>query len=320
MSGKYERKAGAPDHEVLAVTSLGHGLTLRRTTSVGFNHKKATEFLELKEFVGDRPLKQGHVDYLIGAMQRGTFRPELVTLITCECSGVTYRMNGQHTAWARLDVDADFECPVKLLEYVAVSEEDMRGLYASIDRSSPRTKANVIQSYLAGTTEFDGLKRHVVMGLPYGLSVWLWPTSAERRRHDGDDMAFLIKTTHYDLAMKVAGFLNTCAYNDSKHIFRAPAVAAMFATFSKAPNIAKDFWRPVADGVGIDKKGDPRLRLRNWLMQTALGLGEGAKSDKKQVNQEYMYRACVAAWNAFREGRDLQVIKPVVTGKRPVLR
>ena len=283
-----------------------------------FTREEAEKLLDLEEFVGDRPLKSRHVDDLIKAMERGTFHPELVSLIVCKHDGKTYRMNGQHTAWARLYMpDKGYECSVTMLEYTAKSMEDMRTLYASIDRSSPRTRANVITSYLAGTEEFDEVKSSTLRVVPMGFAMWMWKTKHERRMHDGDDVAYLIKTDHYDLARKVCAFLDKHSSRDYKHLMRAPVVGAMFATFNKAPQIALDFWGPVATGTGIDKVGDPRLKLRNELQRVAVDSGQGSLSHKKIVSQEYMFRQCVAAWNAFRDGRSLQLLKAAEKGNRP---
>jgi len=268
MSGKYESR-GVPS-DVIDVTGLGSGLELVRTRKANFTHEEAEKLLMYDEFAGDRPLKNAHVDYLVQSMRRNTFHPEWVNLVICKCDGKTYRMNGQHTAWARLEMPKSWECPVTVLEYKAESMDDMRILYASIDRSSPRTRANVITSYLAGTEEFDGVKAVTMRVVPQGFALWFWKTKNERRLHDGDDVAVLLKTDHYDLARKVCSFLDDHTARDQRHILRAPVVAAMFATFNKAPQVALEFWGPVAAGTGIEKLGDPRLKLRNELQRSAV--------------------------------------------------
>ena len=319
MSGTYKETDG-PRPEVISVTNLGEGLKLVATRKMEFTREEAEKLLDLEEFVGDRPLKSRHVDDLIKAMERGTFHPELVSLIVCKHDGKTYRMNGQHTAYARYHMPPSYPCNVTMLEYTAKSMEDMRILYASIDRASPRTRANVITSYLAGTEEFDGVKSNTLRVVPMGFAMWHWKTKHDRRQHDGDDVAYLIKTEHYDLARKVCGFLDRHSSRDYKHIQRSSVVGAIFATFHKAPQIAVEFWTPVANGTGIDKVGDPRLKLRNELQRAAVDSGNGSHSDKKLVSQEYMFRQCITAWNAYREGRPLQVLKGSDKGNRPPIR
>jgi len=316
MAGTYKSNKRVAQEVTYDVTSLGKGLELKRRRKLEFNYSAAHTLLEHEEFPGDRKLKQSHVDHLIRVMKRGTFRPEWVTLITCQLAGKTYRMNGQHTAWARLEMPEDWPCPVQLLEYEAETEEDVRTLYSSIDRGSPRNRSNIMDSYLAGSEEYDGVKRTTLKYMPQGFMLWFWPTPTERQKHDADDVAFLLKTDQYDLARKVCSFLDKLSVRENKHVFRAAVIAAMFATFKKAPQIAVEFWGPVSDGTGMQAKGDPRLKLRNELMRTAVDSGGGSRSEKKRVTAEYMYRLCINAWNAYRDGRSLSMLKATESGKR----
>ena len=71
MTGKYTRQDSIDS--VYCVTELGKGLKLVKDRKVEFNHPLAYKMLEgYEEFVGDRPLKQNHVDTLVNAMMRGT--------------------------------------------------------------------------------------------------------------------------------------------------------------------------------------------------------------------------------------------------------
>ena len=320
MSGKYKRQGEVSNEGVYEVASISDGLILRKRRKLKFTHEEAYKLLDLDDFDGDRKLKQNHVDRLVRAMLRGTFHSEWVTLIICTLNGTVFRMNGQHTAWARLEMPKTWKCDVEMLEYDAKSEQDMRMLYASIDRASPRTKANVIESYLAGSEEFKDVKARSLRVVSQGFAQWFWATNNERNKHDGDDIAYLLKTDYYDLTIKVLAFLDKLSPVEHKHVFRAPVVAAMLATFNKAPQIALEFWTPVADGVGLEKRGDPRLKLRTWLLQTAVGYGRGGSSDKEKVTQELMFRQSVGCWNAFRQGRTLQYLRANERGKRTAVK
>jgi hypothetical protein len=312
--------------EVYDVSQLGSGLRVKRERKIRLNEGQATKILELKEFVGDRPLRNKHVISLARAMVRGTFRPEQVKLITCELDGDIYRMNGQHTAWAVLELVAtenepkDFPIQVELLEYEADTEYDMRMLYSSIDRGTSRTRDNITHSYLAGTEEFGRFRARTLRLAPQGFSLWFWTARHDRLQHDADAVAYLLRTDHVDLATKVCAFLNRLSERECGHMMRGSVAGAMFATFHKAPQVASGFWGAVAEGTGIDDRQDPRLKLRNELMRTAVDSGGGSRSEKKKVSQEFMFRQCLAAWNAFRENRTLQILKATERGKRPVVK
>lgn len=306
---------GMPDP--MEVTSLGAGLKLTKRTTVEMDKEFCNWLLELTAFDPDRPLDDQHVAYLINAMKRGTFRPEQVTIMTCVLDGQEYRMNGQHTAWARWEMPDSYRCPIQHLRYRAETENDMRSLYGSIDRLKPRTNGNVIVAYLFGTTEWNGTSKAVLRKLAEGMTFWKWGGGHEAHSHDADDRAFMLMTDHYDLSRKVGAFLEASAGRDGKHIQRRPVVAAMFATFSKSAAAASEFWSSVRDGVGFGDKHDPRLVLRNGLLSASIGIGRGATDEKKSVTTEEMYRWSIHAWNAYRNQQPLKILKAVLSADRP---
>jgi len=259
-------------------------------------------------------LSNKRVAYLVNCMNRGTFRPEWVNIITCVLNGVEYRMNGQHTAWARLEKPANWRCPVTHMKYEAGDAEDMRRLYSSIDRGGTRSTGDVTISYLYGTAEFDGLGKKALRTLVEGFGFWKWEIETERLRHDADDRCYLLKTDAYQLAKHVVKFLMTID-KESRHIMRRPVVAAMFATYNKAIAAADDFWSPVRDGTGMRDSDDPRLKLRNALMSSSVNIGNGVES-KKAVSSEEMFRWCIQAWNCYRVGQSLKQVKALLDKPR----
>lgn len=303
--------------EPMQIASLGEGLKMMKRSAIELNHDFATWLLELPEFDPDRPLDNGHVVQLKQAMDRGTFLPEQVLIVTCTLNNVEYRMNGQHTSWARLEMPAGYRCPVQHLRYKAETENDMRRLYASIDRMKPRTTGNVIVSYLYGTPEWEGTSKAVLRKLSEGLAFWKWEGGHARQMHDADDRAMLLMTDNYDLARKVGAFLDSSSGSSSRHVHRRPVVAAMFATFSKAAAPSIEFWSAVRDGIGFAEKQDPRLVLRNGLVSSAIGLGRGVSDEKKSVCSEEMYRWCAQSWNAWRNKQSLKILKAMLGADRP---
>lgn len=302
--------------ESMEVSSLGEGLKLTSRRNVELDHELSTWLLELPEFDPDRALDNKHVLRLKSAMERGTFLPEMVSIITCVSDGKEYRMNGQHTSWARLEMPKAYRCPIVHMRYRAETENDMRRLYASVDRLKPRTMSNVVVSYLYGTPEWDRVTRSTLKRLSEGLACWLWENETERGMRDGDHRCFLLMTDHYELGKKIARFLDESAGSHGMHVCRSPAIAAMFATFSKSPSNALEFWVPVRDGVGFGAKTDPRLVLRNGLMGASIGRGRGAGEEKKSIHPEEMYRWCVQSWNAWRRDEPLKLLKALLSADR----
>ena len=84
---------------------------------------------------------------------------------------------------------------------------------------------------------------------------------------------------------------------------RAPIVAALFATFEKSEKDANVFWAIVRDGG--KPPAHPAQMLRNYLTRAKVFTSNTrASRTHKPVSCEMMYRACIVAWNAFRDVTD----------------
>lgn len=289
--------------EVIQVSSLGEGLKLTSKTTVELTIKKAEEFLDRKVFGPDRPLSDEHVNRLLNAMKRGTFRAEQTQIITCILDGEEYRMNGQHTCWARIHMDIDYRLPVSHLRYHAKSSEDMRMLYASIDRGKPRTKANVINAYLYDSEKFEGFTKATIARLAQGLALYAW--CSNDKLHDGDEVAFLMQTEHLQISKIVGEVVKKLP----SHMTRAGVYAAMFYTFSKNVKESLEFWDAVDTGANLEAT-DVRLKLRNHLMNHGVNNGRGAGGYKAAVSAEDMLAWSMQAWNAWREATHLRCFQP----------
>jgi hypothetical protein len=319
-----------PSEPIFDTTTIGEGYKLKQRQAVEFTPDFADKFLQFSEFrVGDekvdRNLQDEHVVRLAREMLGGRFLWEQVNLVTCFCGGIQYRLNGQHTAWARLvaqdeGLDPKTRCPVQWLKYEAATIQDMRKLYASLDRGKGRNNNNVVVSWLAGTDEFPGYSKQLLKLLAQGVGVWQWESKHSRKLHQGDERSAMLLTTQNKLALMVGSLLKEAKPSESRHILRAPVVGAMFATFNKAQKDSIEFWQVVRDGLGVGSKSDPRHTLRNWLMTAGLAKSVAANGDNKIVTQEEMYRGCLGAWNAHRAGRDLKQIRLSMTDPRPDIR
>jgi hypothetical protein len=268
---------------------------------------------------GERPLRPAHVGVLATAMQRGTFRSELVHIAACQClaTKTVYRANGQHTAWARESIEDEGYAPVVHLELYRVATMDgVRALYAQYDRGAPRTKGNLLESYLADLPPFNDYGRPLRGLLGLSLVMYLWPTSSERAKHDADSVVTQMVGAYRAPLEQAAVVLRGAPRGQVKHLWRTPVVAAMIGTVLKAPRVALEFWSSVRDGTALTDVNDPRLRLRNALMQTAIGAKKSRKNDDV-VSSEVMHRECVAAWNAYREHRTLTSLRASSREERP---
>ena len=308
-------------NDILDVRSIGGALRETSEDVVDLTHDFAAKHLAMPSFAGERKIRERHVSNLLSHMQRGTFFAEWVNLITCRCKeecvdiggaalppGTVWRMNGQHTCRARLEMPPGYKCRVKIYRYSAETAYDMRQLYASIDRGGIRTSRNVWKSYLAGAPEFSGRSVRCIERVPSGYAHWKFGDVSFRsgRTRDADDVVFLMHTEDYQLTCKVMAFLDRHGEADTLWVWRAGVVAGIYATFDRDAVQGEKFWESVVTGVGFTSLSDPRNKLNRLLSTTS---ADGRSNGSKAVSRETYFRWCIAAWNAWREGRDIKAFR-----------
>lgn len=294
------------------------GAAFVRKTMIEFDRGKAEWLLNLKVVAGERPLDNRHVEYLKTAIERGTFRPELVSLAVCRYQGDLYRVNGQHTAWARYLLPDELPCRMDLLEYEANTLEDLHALYAAFDRNKARSKRVVVSVQLKANDQFRAFKPTTLKLLPPGYTMYKWPSVSDRRTKDGEAVANAILCEDRGLALRIGGVLNSLSRTSHAHLLRAPTIGAMFLTTERDEGDATRFWESVADGVGFQQADDPRNRLRAELLRMSIQSSLSTHgSSKRHVSSEYMLRACLVCWNAWRGGRELKLPRVCEASPRP---
>lgn len=299
-------------------------IRLVRSSKVEPTHAFAARLLNLAEVPGDRPLRDSHVNALIGHMFAGRFRYEQVNLAVARCveNNVEYRVNGQHTCWAVLYTPEEFgHEKVNLLSYECDTLDDVRALYATIDRGAVRTKRNVIAALLTDTEQFKDTPVRLMGSLMSGLAQWLWESVHERAKRTGDDLVALARDKHADIVERVREYaVQSGSFSASPFLDRSPVYAAMFDTFSVAPQRAAEFWSSVRDGTNMPLTTDPRLVLRNALSKARLMLSASAKTRQaggRTTGQEEMFRWCIITWNAWRRGEEVKLLRVNLASKRP---
>lgn len=310
--------------DVASVLALGEGHRTKSIKEVPLTKTLARFLLvDCETFVAERRLKNKGVNDIIKAAYQGTFLPETVTLAYVWFDGKRIRVNGQHLCIARLFLPDDWNPKVRLIEYEAEMSEDLRRVYCGFDRGQARSRVEIVQSYLRGSEEFEGFRKTEIKLLAQGFAVWKWADPTNRTQQSGDEISRLLKGEYNKIAVRIGTFLNGCD-DIPDHIWRAPPIGAMYDTFSKAAAASEEFWNAVAVGTGMSQADDPRLKLRNYLTKVKIGRSMYATKQKPKPEnelvaafQETVYRACIIAWNAWRDGKGVKNINPDVFVERP---
>jgi hypothetical protein len=287
---------------------------------VDFTMDLARQMIEMPEFKGERPLRDGHVEFLTQHAKNGTFMPEQATLIDCLCryDGVIRRLNGHHTAWMRHFMPPDWVPKIRCLRYAVEDEEDFRMLYSLIDRGAPRSQGHVAIARLFDTERYAGISKSAISMTKNGFAYWMWgDNTTARRQHRIDEIVRLMESENYQICHEVAIFINDLTVVEA-YLKRACVIGAIFATFSKAKNDAVAFWTPVRTGLDITDPHDPRKTLRDYLQR--MKVGGNIFNKNNIVHAETMYRGCIHAWNAFRRKEQLRHISSPASENRPTVK
>lgn len=298
------------------------------STKINLDAKMANWLLtEVQPFVADRLLSKSHVAKLVSEMKEGHFLPEITTIMVAKIGATTYRLNGQHTATAVLEVAKENEqfvlSGVSLLTFTVKDEDELRLLYARIDRGAMRNNNDVVISLLSGTVEFNEVSRRVLKLLPLGLAYARFEDLNQRKLYAGENASRDALGDYLKLSQMIGAFMNELNYREIHHghMFRGPVVAAMYATFSVDQEDAKRFWHAVATGVGFESKNEPASRLRQLLKDAKISGGVYQQSLKRTLGAEDLYRSCLYSWNGFRAHRIFKAtLRPTTIQSRPVVK
>lgn len=223
-------------------------------------------------------------------------------------TSVEKRLNGQHTCWMRVYMPDDWKVQIRWIRYRVTSEDDFRKLYASIDRGAPRTRGHIVSARLYGTEEFTGFSKQTLALFQASIPVWLVEKHHERSKYIVDDVANMMQGKYNALCRILWTFMDKRGLNGrGHHMYRAPVIAAMLATFHKNAAAAEEFWDRVESGLDMPALTDPRYRLREFLMRACL-----RSPDSKvaiSISTDEMYNVCLYCWNCYRSGQPIKVIR-----------
>lgn len=276
--------------------------------TVVLNSEKAAAYIELPVFSGERPVTDSHVQFLYDEMMKGNFNPLLVILSSCEFAGVVYKINGQHTCWAKFYAEG-YEPKVREIRYKVQTAEQLRLLYATYDRNKARTDNHITMIELANDPHIKSIPVRIMNLLASAIRFWMFESTRDRGRCRPQDLASLIKNKYLTLCLSVSNFMtaNVNSTSEMGFIRRRAVVAAMLETFNKIPTKAHEFWKPVCDGIGLDSKTDPRWQLREFLKHAVIH--SSSARGTRSVSEDEMYNHCIPAFNKWRKGEQVKCLR-----------
>ena len=279
--------------------------------SVAFTKDFALSFLQLKVFEGERLVREQHVQQLFDEYKSGRFLWQNVTLASAFLDGKQYRINGQHTAWMRTYISDAVHPKVRNTVYKVKSSDQLRALYSSFDRGTPRTATHLGTVLLLDTSAARGLPHSYLTQLITGFKLWdSKAASTKVARTPIAELCAHITKLHPKLFNTVGRFYSE-HYSDAHWIKRASVIGAMFATFDKAPEDAIRFWTPVLTAIGLPTKSDVRWQLRHFIETHSVTVSKGG------VSQNQLLNVCLNAWNYWRSKEMPSRLRTPASSDRP---
>lgn len=274
---------------------------------IEFSTQAAFEFLELKTFDGERPVRESHVQFLFDEYVSGRFLWQNIMLASAKLDGQEFRINGQHTCWMRVNIDEkrDPKPIVRRMTYAVADTTQLRALYSAFDRNAARSPGHISRVILMDTAAGADLPHSFLTKLVPGFRIWFSPDWRANKQSIPDLCAMIDK--NYALLFNTVGRFFQLHYSDNIFIKRAAVIGALFASFEKSVKAADEFWTAVSTGLDLTNKTDPRYQCRRFLETHFHKVARG----KDVIGQDEMYNTCVHLWNTWREGGSIANVKPV---------
>jgi len=267
--------------------------------TVDLTTSKVQEFLNMEASPTERELDPKRVKHLREKAEADHLVP--FQWSCAKVDGKTVRMNGQHSSVMLAEYGDDLPSDLK----VHIDLYDVDGLDGLAllfrqfdDRKSSRSPLDVSGAYQGLERSLKEVPRASAQVAVQGV-VWFRRTIEGAPVPTGDDIYDTFHQKGLHTFIQYAGSLITSKTRELKKI---QVLSAVYTTFSANEKVATEFWNSVAKGGDEYSEEDPTTVLAKWL-QDAFD-----KNMKKAPKPAEYYNACVYAWNAYREGKELSKI------------
>jgi len=249
----------------------------------------------------ERELSDKRLDYLREEAQAGT----LVTFhwAIAELEGKVFRANGNHSSLVLSEMNGNFPEGLKahVDTWIVDDLESLGSLFRRFDsRSSSRSQADIAGAFQGLYAPVRDLPRKLAK---LGLDGCLW--HARNVEHlalaKGDEQYALFNRTEYHAFLN---WLPEIITIKSRELKKPGVVAAMYATFRRSEEAAREFWAEVAKGGDEYNDNDPAGILYEWLNEVVTD-----KRVKEVTKPPQLYQGSIYAWNAARANVQLTKIR-----------
>lgn len=265
-----------------------------RSEAVWVTPEMARHLRDTCHFERQRTLRHENISRLAYEMRQGWFIPGTQIYLAVLPDGGKLILNGNHT----LEAVAKAERPILLtMTYCAVGDiEEAARIYANFDNQ--RTRGWDVRLKAVGADEV--VKMAVKVSPAIGIIAAGFSSNPVRSTGGVSTRGRVAAMLEYaDAAALVHGAIAGGARHVCRMLMRAPVLAVALYTARHQPTAAEAFWSACAKED--QPVGHPSRSLIRALSNIS---GVGSALWQTQI------RATALCWNAFFEGRSLEVVRP----------
>lgn len=269
---------------------------LIKSETIPLTDELLREFSDLPGGPTERTFKEDRVAHLKEKVLSGAAIPFIWAI--GELNGERFRLNGQHSSAMLRNLDGQ-RPPGLMVHLDHYKVEDRPGLVRLFrqfdDRKSQRDPSDVAGAYQHLEEDLEKVDRKIAKLAIEGIAWFEWNVTSNKTLV-GDDRYSLFNQSGTHPFLIWCGDIFDVKTKELEH----PAIlAAMWATWQKTQDHAREFWKLVAHGGVLGNDTHQATMLDEWL-KTAKTL----KNKPKPKPGEY-YNACVYMWNAWRADKPL---------------
>ena len=272
--------------------------TLIKSETLAMTSKLAIEMATMTGSDTERVLDEKRIDYLRGQVMAGLAVP-FNWVIAERPDGTRVRMNGNHSSnmLSKLDGDMPAGLTAVLSTYKVENRDGEVALFRQFDpRRSARTIADIAGAFQGVIPELRAVPRdsakRAIEGIAWHLKYVVGMPVAK-----GDDVYDLFhRPEHTDYLVWIGHMLS----DKTPELKKASVLAAVFATYDRDPEEAKNWWHEVARGGENYADKAPSTVLDKWLQDER----KPQPRRRNTLSDGNIYQGCVFAWNAHRDGKE----------------
>lgn len=263
----------------------------------------AIKFRDMDPVPHDRPLNPKRVEAYRKMLAAGLFRPVQWATVHCNETQATYRVNGKHTSNLFAEyADLPQAIHATIEHYHCDDLDDVARLYATFDsRTQVRTTADINRAFAAVDPDLSALPSKLISVSVTAISYYKHGDTYHHQSAAERAECLLDEENKVFIAW-LHGILRGHDSDATRHMWRSPVAAAMYATFQKSRKASNEFWLAVRDGTGSSPKVPDRV-LHRFLLTKVVNSGRQASAGRTRATlaaPREMYVKCLHAWNAWR--------------------